>query len=103
MRPLLPEVLEVELEPEGRREIPVTVIDTSKCLRAAVAANGEAELRLQLLARDDSKVAEASLGRGYAVLNGDGPICVGSPGQYRVIIRMDKGKTEVFAQVWQAK
>ncbi len=103
MKALLPQVLEVELEPEGRREIPVTVIDTTKCLRAAAVADGDAELHLELLSRDDSQLAEAKLGTGYAVLNGDGPICVASPGQYRVIIHMDKGKTKVFAQVWQAK
>lgn len=103
MSPLLPQVLEVELEPEGRREIPVTVIDASKCLRAAAAADGDAQLRLELMSRDDSRVAEGKLGRAYAVLNADGPICVSSPGQYRVIIHMDKGKAKVFAQVWQAK
>ncbi|MCA9644361.1 MAG: hypothetical protein KC492_26885, partial [Myxococcales bacterium] len=103
MDALLPQVLEVELEPGGRREIPVTVIDTGKCLRAAAAAEGDAELRLELKSRDDSSVAQAKLGRGYVVLNGDGPICVASPGQYRVIIHMDKGKTKVYAQVWQGK
>ncbi|MGE0321264.1 MAG: hypothetical protein AB7K71_23390 [Polyangiaceae bacterium] len=103
MTALLPQVLEVELDPGGRREIPVTVIDTGKCLRAAAAAEGDAELHLELKARDDSKVAEAKLGRAYAVLNADGPICVSSPGQYRVIIHMDKGKTKVYAQVWQGK
>lgn len=104
MAPVAPEPLLVTLEPGAARDLPFTITDPNKCIRAAAAGSkGVKELELTIVDRSDRVLGEDTLPGQVALANFDGPICLEDPGQYRAVVRMVDGSGGVAIQVWQAE
>lgn len=103
MQPVAPQPLVVELDAGGRKELPFTVTDASRCVRAAAAGGpGVTALTLSIIDRRDSAMGSADLRGAFAVVAPAGPLCLPSPGVYRAVARVVHGKGRVAIQAWQA-
>jgi hypothetical protein len=104
MQPMAPQPLLVSLQRGALKDLPFTVLDPSKCVRAvATGAKEVKELELQIVDRSDQVLGEDSLPGSIALANRDGPICFKDPGQYRAVVRLIEGSGSVAIQVWQAQ
>ena len=104
MTPLVPEPLMVDLQEGALKDVPFTVLDPSKCVRAvATGAKEVKELHLQIMDRSDHVHGEDELPGAIALANLHGPICFTSPGQYRAVVQLVEGSGKVAVQVWQAE
>lgn len=104
MQPFAPEPLLVNLEAGALKDVPFTVLDPSRCVRAVAAGAKEIkELELTIVDRSDQVLGKDELGGSIALANLDGPICLEGPGQYRAVVRLVDGQGQVAVQVWQAE
>ena len=104
MSPVAPEPWLVSLEPGKVKELPFTILDPSRCVRAvATGAKEVKELELAVVDRSDQVWGKDELPGAIALANLDGPICFKDPGQYRAVVRLVDGSGEVAVQVWQTR
>lgn len=102
-KPELPQPLTVELAEGGVKELPFTVVDAPRCVRALATATPEVrELELRIVDRFDRAIASDELRGNSAVVGRDGPVCVDQPGQYRAIVKVVSGSGAVAFQVYRA-
>lgn len=104
-RAVLSDPLVVSLEEGGIREIPVTITDTSTCVRALAAGGaGVQELSLTIVDRSDTPLEKDVLSGGkMAVTPREGPLCFKSAGVYRAVAKVEKGKGKVALQLYRTK
>lgn len=104
MQPLAALPLVVTLGPGGSGSLPFDVTDASRCLRAgATGSGGIDELELEVLDLGGRVLGADHLRGAIALANPDGPICLGSSGNYRAVVRVTRGSGRVALQVWQAR
>ncbi len=104
MHPIAPEPLLVNLAPGALKDLPFTIMDPSKCVRAvATGAKEVREIDLTIVDRSDHVLGQDKLPGSIALANLDGPVCFKDPGQYRAVVRMVDGSGSVAIQVWQAE
>lgn len=98
-----PEPLVVELAAGSRKDLPFTVTDPSRCVRAG-AAGGEGVQALTLAIVDaiDHVQTSADLHGAFAFAGAGGPVCLDRAGAYRAVVRVTRGAGPVAIQVWQA-
>ncbi len=103
MQPVAPKPLVVELAGGGRKDLPFTVTDPSRCVRAAAAGGpGVQALTLSIVDRKDAVLGASDLHAPFAFVADAGPVCLAAPGVYRAVVRIARGAGPVAVQVWQA-
>ena len=104
MDALLEPAAPLELVAGQAGEVPLSVTDARKCLRAiAVGDAGVLELELSLLDRFGTRIAHDTLGAPFALLERAGTVCLTGAGQYLLVVTMRRGAGQVTLGVWQAR
>jgi len=96
--------IEKELAAGAQVELPFSLENADKCVRAAAAGDaGVGDIALSIVDSSGHVYGKDALDAAFALVESDGPVCLPKAGKYRVIARMQRGAGRVAIEVWQAK
>lgn len=103
MRPLGKPLVK-KLEEDARAELPFTLDDAGKCVRAAAAGSaGVGDIALSIVDASGHVYGRDALDAPFALVDSAGPVCLPEAGKYRAVARMRRGAGQVAVEVWQAR
>jgi hypothetical protein len=84
--------------------IAIQIADPTRCVRAAVAGTrGVRALDVAIVDTSGQRLAEAQPQTAFAWVPARGPLCVATPGTYRVVARVTDGTGRLVFAAWQAE
>ncbi len=94
----------LKLEQGKQAELPFTLDDAAKCVRAAAAGGaGVADIALSIVDASGHVYGKDALDAPFALVESAGPVCLPEAGKYRVVARVQRGAGRVAIEVWRAK
>lgn len=94
----------VKLEQGEQAELPFTLENAAKCVRAAAAGDaGVGDIALSIVDASGHTYGKDSLGAPFALVESAGPVCLPKAGKYRAVARVQRGAGRVALEVWRAK